>query len=349
MPITTSAMVTASEKIDSGVLTCPDHLPVTASARPQDCLGGWLHATLVEAGARGAILRPTTDDAVWQPGRTRTFVVAVPFVGDHEVIGVLGRVGTGPDGIERIGVTWTTPPARFLAALAEYLMLAGTGLSPAELRATGLPLRSASRAVRYDSAHRPQDERDVLSLRLRAHQHQGRLRDKGWADLASPFDAHARHLVCRYGSRIVGYVRVILVEGDPTRSQYVSWGGHEVPPSLWEEGFAESGAGAIDPDFQKAGLFLPLMQHCVRVAIETGCRHLLGACDDDLLGMYRSMGFVLLESRDVEPRPGWRFRSHLIDLDLDRLADGQCRGTSVPTMREAALCVRSSIVRTRRR
>jgi hypothetical protein len=71
----------------------------------------------------------------------------------------------------------------------------------------------------------------------------------------------------------------------------------------------------MHPEFQRAGLFVPLMAHAVRVAVQSGHRYVLGACDDELLGMYRGMGFTVLEERFVEPKPGWRFRSHLIVLD----------------------------------
>ena len=54
------------------------------------------------------------------------------------------------------------------------------------------------------------------------------------------------------------------------------------------------------------------MQHLFRVAVQSGHRYVLGACPDGLLGMYREMGFEVLEERIVEPKPGWRFRSHLI-------------------------------------
>ena len=115
-------------------------------------------------------------------------------------------------------------------------------------------------------------------------------------------------------------MRVIFVDRDPARSQYVSLGGHEVPQWLWDAGFVEAGAGAMHPDFQRAGLFVPLMAHSVRVAVQSGHRFVLGACDDGLLGMYREMGFEVLEQRICEPKRGWRFRSHLIYLDAERLA-----------------------------
>jgi hypothetical protein len=46
----------------------------------------------------------------------------------------------------------------------------------------------------------------------------------------------------------------------------VALGGHDVPQWLWDAGFVEGGAGAIHPDFQRAGLYGPLMRHMFRVA-----------------------------------------------------------------------------------
>jgi GNAT superfamily N-acetyltransferase len=217
------------------------------------------------------------------------------------------------------GVAWVDPPRALHKALSRYLLAGDASLTPARLRARGLAVGSVEHAVAYDYARTASDYDDILALRLRAHQAEGHLAGATIADMRSPFDAHSRHLTCRFGSRIVGYVRVIFVDRVPARSQYVSYGGHEVPPWLWEAGFVEAGAGAMDPDFQRAGLFVPLMQHALRVAAQSGHRYVLGACDDDLLGMYSEMGFEPLEQRIVEPKPGWRFRSHLIYLDAERL------------------------------
>lgn len=210
------------------------------------------------------------------------------------------------------------------------------------LPAGGPPLRSAERVVTFGSAAFQQDGPEILDLRFRANRHEGRMHGMTSADLAAPFDAHARHLVCRYKGRIVGYVRVIFVDGDPARSQYVTWGGHRVPSWLWEAGFVEAGAGVIDPEFQRAGLFLALMQHVVRVAVESGVGYVLGACPDELLGMYRAQGFEVLETRDVEPRPGWRFRSHLIQLDIEQLIRNRAQSRTLEAMASAALFAKSS-------
>jgi GNAT superfamily N-acetyltransferase len=137
--------------------------------------------------------------------------------------------------------------------------------------------------------------------------------------MRSSYDAHSRHLTCRFGGRIVGYVRAIFVDGDPARSEYVSVGGHEVPQWLWDAGFLEAGAGAVHPDFQRGGVYVPLMQHAFRVAVQDGHRYVLAACLDDLVAMFKEVGFEVLEERLVNPKPGWRFRSHLLVADVERM------------------------------
>ena len=57
----------------------------------------------------------------------------------------------------------------------------------------------------------------------------------------------------------------------------------------------------------------------MRVGIQAGYRHIVAAVRDELLPAYRRTGFDVVESRTVEPVTGWRFRSHLIWLDVDRL------------------------------
>ncbi|MEJ3654599.1 GNAT family N-acetyltransferase [Actinomycetes bacterium KLBMP 9759] len=312
-------------------LRCPEHLAPTVSAPSPVRFRGWLHAIVAEIGATGARLTSVnTGSSELRAGLELQLAVTLPFAGAHEVpavvVSVVGRA---------VVVEWVRPRRELLSAVAEYLLLADPATTPAELRAAGLPVRGVDRAFTFGLTG-DEDLPEIHDLRLRAHRNEGRFAGLDADALASPFDAHACHLVCRHDERIVGYVRVIFVDRDPRRSQYVSWGGHVVPSWLWRAGFVEAGAGAIDPEYQGAGLFPPLMQHVVRVAAETGHRHVLGACEDALLAMYTRTGFGTVESRHVEPRPGWAFRSHLLHLDLDALVVGALAGRDVLPMAEAA-------------
>jgi hypothetical protein len=299
---------------------CPDALPAFATAACPWLLGERLRFRIRDVGPGGATLS-TRLDAPLLPGLELELELHLAHVGTAPVRGRVTGVRRADGGRAlAVGVAWVDPSRAVSAAVANLLLAGDETLTPAALRAGGLAVGSVEPVVTYDCARTPSDFDDILALRLAAHQAEGHLPQASIADLRSPFDAHARHLTCRFGGRIVGYVRVIFVDGIAARSQYVTLGGHEVPPWLWAAGFVEAGAGAIHQDFQRAGLFVPLMMHAVRVAVQSGHRYVLGACDDGLLGMYQAMGFEVLEERTVEPSPGWLFRSHLIVLDAERLA-----------------------------
>jgi hypothetical protein len=316
---------------------CPQELPAFATAPSPWFHRETLRCRVVAAGAPGMRVRMARADAPLLPGAELAFALHLPFIG---VATARGRV-VGVDG-DLVTVAWIAPARELLQALAQYLLAGDEQLTPMGLRSSGLAVVNVEHAVAYDYAGSEQDFEDVLALRLHAHQAIGHLETATIEDMRSPYDGHSRHLICRFGSKIVGYVRVIWVDGDPGRSQYVSMGGHEVPSWMWRAGFCEAGAGAIDPKFQKAGLFVPLMAHAIRVSVQAGYRYVLGACDDDLLGMYGEMGFELLQTRDVEPKPGWHFRSHLIYLDVEALLAGGVSGKAVPDMAAAIRFARSA-------
>lgn len=315
----------------------PEIMPAIATAESPLFFREWMHFQVREMSAHGMSLTTSIRNKGLLEGMELDFALTLPIIG---TAAGRGRVTTvrrvGREASFRVGVAWIAPSGDLLKAVSEYLLLGNKDLSPAALRRDGFKVGSVERAVTYDYASKPSDYREVLALRLRAHQAEGRLTGQTLEDMVSSFDAHSRHITCRFGERVVGYVRVIYVDSDPAKSQYVSYGKHEVPAWLWKEGFVEAGAGATDPDFQRAGLFLPLMQHAVRVALQSGYRYMLGACADDLLDMYKQMGFEVVESRVVSPKPGWEFNSHLFVMDMKALAERPPPGKVVEAMAQAA-------------
>jgi hypothetical protein len=299
---------------------CPDALAAFAAAPCPWFFGETLHFRIVQVSAGGMTLRTTQPHPPLPPRAELDFELHLASIAHQRGRARLTSVRRDEvDGGLELGAAWVDPSRELLSALSRYLLAGDRRLTPAALRLGGLPVRGVEQAVTYDYAISGADYEEILALRLHAHQAEGHMDATTAADLRSPFDAHSRHLTCRFGGRIVGYLRVIFVDGDPARSQYVSLGGHEVPQWLWDAGFVEGGAGATHPDFQRAGLYVPLMQHLYRVAVQSGHRFVLGACPDELVAMYGDMGFDVLETRTVEPKPGWRFRSHLLYADAERL------------------------------
>jgi len=298
---------------------CRDELAAFAAAPCPWLLGETLRFRIAELGAGGMTLRCMQPNPPLLPGAQLDFDLHLASVAVERARGRMTSVRRGPHGRFEIGVAWVDPSRDLLKALARYLLASDETLTPASLRAGGLVVSAIEDVVTYDCATTEADFDEILALRLLAHRAEGHLEDVTVEDLRSSFDAHSRHLTCRFGGRIVAYARAIFVDGDPARSQYVSLGGHEVPQWLWDAGFVEGGAGATHPDFQRAGLYVPLMQHLFRVAVQSGHRYVLGACPDELVEMYRDMGFEVLETRTVEPKPGWCFRSHLLVGDAEQI------------------------------
>ncbi|MGZ6645678.1 MAG: PilZ domain-containing protein, partial [Solirubrobacteraceae bacterium] len=233
---------------------CPDELPAFAAATCPWFFGETLHFRIAQVGAGGLMLRTTQPDPPLPPRAELDLELHLASITHQRGRARLTSVRRDEaDGALEVGAAWVDPPRELLSALSRYLLAGDRQLTPAALRAGGLPVRGVEQVVTYDYATSPPDYEEILALRLHAHQAEGHLDGTTTADLRSPFDAHSRHLTCRFGGRIVGYVRAIFVDGDPARSQYVSLGGHEVPQWLWDAGFVEGGAGATHPDFQRAG------------------------------------------------------------------------------------------------
>lgn len=292
----------------------PDGLPAFAAADCPWFLAERLRFRVAAIDAGGMTLESADPGAALIAGAELDFAVHLPLVGVEPARARLTNVGR-----DAVRADWVDPPRALLRAIARYLLAADRTLTPTRLRADGLAVGGIEHAFTFDCAASPADMGEILALRLLAHQAEGHLAEATIEDMRSPYDAHSRHLTCRFGARIVGYVRAIFVDGDPARSQYVSLGGHDVPQWLWDAGFLEGGAGAVHPDFQRGGLYVPLMQHLWRVTVQTGHRYMLGACPDELVAMYEDMGFHVLETRDVRPKPGWSFRSHLIYGDAEEI------------------------------
>jgi GNAT superfamily N-acetyltransferase len=314
--------------------SCPDELPAFATAACPWLFQETLRFRILAVGAGGMTLRTVGRNTPLVPRAELGFDLHLPLIGVERGRGRLTSVRRDGAGFE-LGVAWIDPPRALLKALSHYLLVGDQTLTPAALRAGGLAVGSVERAVTFDCATSDADIEEILALRLLANQAEGHLVSQTVDDLRSSFDTHSRHVTCRFGGRIVGYVRAIFVDGDPARSQYISWGGHEAPQWLWDAGFVEGGSGATHPDFQRTGLYVALMQHLFRVAAQSGHRYVLGACPDNLLEVYRDMGFEVLEERMVEPKPGWRFRSHLIVADAERVVRDATATTGVAAMASA--------------
>ena len=301
---------------------CSERLPVLATARCALFFREWLHFRVIEISAGGMSVKTSIGNKGLLSGLCLDFLIRLPLMPSRHVRGRLTSIRRAQGELEfTVGVAWEKPSQKLLSAVSEYLLLNDKSRTPSQLRQGGLFVGTIERAVSYGYATRPEEHVAARELRIRAHRASGHLDDVTADQLSSPCDAHSRHMICRFGSRIVGYIRMNYIAGDPARSTYVSEGGHEIPGRILDGGLVEGGAAVIDPDFQRTGLHLALLQRAVIVTRTSGLSYFLGAVADATLDTVLDWGFELLETRMVEPKPGWRFRSHLVSMDVAPLGD----------------------------
>jgi hypothetical protein len=196
------------ERRDGARYPCPDALPAFAAASCPWFFRECLSFRIVDVGGGGMTLRASSPGTALLPRAQLDFDLHLGHTGVEHARGRLTSVRCdGAGGALEVGVAWIDPPRELLKALSEYLLAGDEALTPAALRAGGLAVGSVERAVTYDYATSSGDYDAILALRLHAHQAEGHLESASIADMRSPFDAHSRHLTCRFGGRIVGYVR----------------------------------------------------------------------------------------------------------------------------------------------
>src|SRR3954469_5161995 len=187
---------------------CPEAMAAFAAASCPWFLGETAHFRIVQVGMGGMTLRTTQPRPPLLPRAELDFDLHLASIAHQRARARLTSVRRDEvNGGLEVGAAWVDPPRELLNGLSRYLLAGDPQLTPAALRLGGLPVRGVEQVVTYDYATSEADFEEILALRLHAHQAEGHLDGTTTADLRSPFDAHSRHLTCRFGGRIVAYAR----------------------------------------------------------------------------------------------------------------------------------------------
>ena len=258
-----------------------------------------------QVGAGGMTLRTTQPHPPLPPRAELDFELHLASIAHERGRARLTSVrrDEANGGLE-VGVAWVDPPRELLSALSRYL-LAGDAHADARGAARRRPPGQGRRAgghLRLRQLGAPTSTRSspCACTPIRPRGTSTARRSPTCARPSTPTRAISPAASAGGSSATL---RVIFVDGDPARSQYVSLGGHEVPQWLWDAGFVEGGAGATHPDFQRAGLYVPLMQHLFRVAVQSGHRYVLGACPDELSGCTATWASTCSRPGSSSPSP----------------------------------------------
>lgn len=330
-----TARAIGAERRRTARFGCSPQYPIYAAAGSPVFFAESMAFAVRDVAANGFLLHGLQPYQGLFPGMQLELRVMLPITGTFHLRVRVAWVAPIRDAIA-LGVAFVEPSRPLLEAIAEQILVCEPDVTATELRERGFAVGTLDHAIVCDYATTPADLDAVARLRMIAHQHEGRLQGVTLDDMRSSFDDDARIVVCRRGNRIIGCARLIFVGRDPSRSQYVTWGNHVIPDHIWAVGFLEAGSGAMDPAYQRTGLFIRIVQHLMRVAAQADYRYVIGAADHDLWPMYAEMGAELLESRVVRPKEGWHFgwefTSNLFLWDLEKLETAPPAGKFVDQM-----------------
>jgi hypothetical protein len=147
------------------------------------------------------------------PGMSLTLAATFPEVGELVIRAKIVRVDITSDAgkdLLVVGTEFVYLNKRDRGILAQYLIQFSNAQSLEELRSNGFEPHSVSRGVDFYFLKSEEDYRQVLELRLLAHQSEGTIRATGVTpeDMGDINDARARILVGKYHDRVVVTGRV---------------------------------------------------------------------------------------------------------------------------------------------
>lgn len=182
-----------------------------------------------------------------------------------------------------------------------------------DLGRLGLRGPRSARLVEATVASKAEAMDQALFVRLLGNQAFGRLAGVHEPSaLFDPLDPFSVNVVCRLGDKAIGTGRLVLNDGERSRSEIEAEVG--LPEWLWQEKFAEVSRFAVHPDYRGAGVMIQLLREVARIALSLGCRYLVLDCIDKLVPIYRRVGAKSLPLSKKHPYSSERVTIMYVDL-----------------------------------
>jgi hypothetical protein len=188
----------------------------------------------------------------------------------------------------------------------------------------GLPAPLVLHEVRIEATR--ELSRDILQLRLRAAQADGRLlQTNNIEKCRDRFDARSLHIKLILRDQLVAAGRLIFLNGQPERSE-IGQILTPLPDELVKSpGTVEISRVCTHPDFRRGHLLTLLLAECAWAAYQRGGSRLLGYCVHALAPVYVRFAGEVLPYSGYHPLYEGR-ESCVVRIDLEKVM----RGENVP-------------------
>lgn len=194
--------------------------------------------------------------------------------------------------------------------LDEYRKMAGAYLlqfsnmdSLKDLKAAGLNVDGMGYAIDFKYAKTEEDYFEVLKLRKITYAAEGKADpDATIESMANALDSKARIVMGFYKGKLIASAAVIFHEANSKteHEDYCEW-----PASLPQKGsLVEINRLCTHPDFRRADLFLKIYKFMLILVAQSKRRHVVICATEELVPLYRRLGFDLTELKYVHTKLG---------------------------------------------
>ncbi len=242
--------------------------------------------------AQGMILSTSKRNRELVPGLGLDFLIQLVHLNTH-------RVGATVEAIHiplesrhfYLKARFHKPSYALLRDVSEYILCYSDQATPKALREAGLPVDGIDSAIRVSYAKTDAEMLEVFRLRHLVAVAEGRIgADTPPEEMRDAFDDYSRQLLFWVGPRPIACARLIFVSRQKERSEISQF--IEIPPKYWRENFVEVSRFAIHPDFRGGDVYINMIRHSTRIALEAGMAYAFADCRPFLLKVYKRIGAI---------------------------------------------------------
>ncbi|SMF58498.1 PilZ domain-containing protein [Pseudobacteriovorax antillogorgiicola] len=229
--------------------------------------------------------------------------VVFPFTGAIECDAEVIHITVVAQNELRVGLRIDSSIDDYQRQAAHFLMFdSGDEITLRELRRHGFHIDSVAAHLK---CRYPQNEADldqIFRFRLKVMHGMGECLDITDPNkMADKYDAFSRHIMIFHKDKLVSTARVVFNDGQRSRVEHLHYKA-EIPDYIFDEKFVEFSRGYVDEHYRGSDVYLTMVYHLGRIALESGNDYVIISCNEALLNkFYSHFGFKVVGTFSNSP------------------------------------------------
>lgn len=174
--------------------------------------------------------------------------------------------------------------------IGQYVLQFGPGVTPKDVMAESLAIRSVSIAADFQFVRSEEDYKEVLQLRHKAYSAAGKIDPSSRPeDRSDIFDSRSRIVIGRYKGKVVASCRMIFSQAEDImeQEQFVTFPA-DFPR---RDEVVEITRACTDPDFRGSDLLMAMCRFVALTVVQSKRNWIVICATDEMIPVYQRMGY----------------------------------------------------------